>query len=471
MRKLLFCISWALAQPPFHNPDTIALKRQVPERLSCILYKSDTLVFSAYLAPFWNTLRYSHQKKVKILYLGEESALLGYVREGLEKIFFPTFADGGVGWIFPYGLVETSPPTGYFIQEWGSWESSRQNANPDNAPLGLSGVCASTFDSTAGLRLYSQKPIQRLALLCHTPTSWQILPTHMPPIHYEPEKTFYVTLPAPAETLEFIPHPEELPATLHGILAENTQNGVIFYSVGLIENSFSSLLRNPLLKTHLRQLAPDLVIMDLGTQNIIALSDLIQLKPLLSRFVDSVQHALPGSGIVLVSPQDFFNRYVPFSEGHLVAHMYAQVAAEKKIAFWDAYHICGGTGSMRSWRLQGWAAPDLVHLLPAGYRHKGEILGAALLWGYERYLRNALPSVSDENLHLARSPIQVSGKIPLTPQLYPIEASSVTSSTAALAPSAKPMPATYHKVRQGETLSSIAQKYGTTTQNLMKINN
>ncbi|MGQ9863416.1 MAG: LysM peptidoglycan-binding domain-containing protein, partial [Bacteroidia bacterium] len=31
--------------------------------------------------------------------------------------------------------------------------------------------------------------------------------------------------------------------------------------------------------------------------------------------------------------------------------------------------------------------------------------------------------------------------------------------------------ATYHRVRQGETLSSIAQKYGTTTQNLMKINN
>ena len=57
-------------------------------------------------------------------------------------------------------------------------------------------------------------------------------------------------------------------------------------------------------------------------------------------------------------------------------------AAEKNgCAFWDAYHVMGGPGSMRAWRTADvqLAGNDGIHLTAGGYTKLGTLLALDLL--------------------------------------------------------------------------------------------
>jgi len=57
------------------------------------------------------------------------------------------------------------------------------------------------------------------------------------------------------------------------------------------------------------------------------------------------------------------------------------------LAAWDFYSAMGGEGSMNSWLNAGLAKPDRIHLTAKGYTLKGELLSAALLGGYNLYIK------------------------------------------------------------------------------------
>ncbi len=56
------------------------------------------------------------------------------------------------------------------------------------------------------------------------------------------------------------------------------------------------------------------------------------------------------------------------------------------LAWWDLHEVMGGVGSMERWYEDELAREDRIHFTAEGYRLQGELLVAALLRAYDRYV-------------------------------------------------------------------------------------
>jgi LysM repeat protein len=244
-------------------------------------------------------------------------------------------------------------------------------------------------------------------------------------------------------------------AELHGVFLEDTGK-VTYYTMGVNGAKLSDFPALPLLKESLRLLAPHLVVLDLGTNDLYGLTGgLSAYKAALEAAIDTIRQALPEVDIVITTPQSFYRRMRPVSELRGASQIARWVAVHKQVALWDAASILG---DIKSWRLAGLAHPDMVHLLSPGYAHKGQLWVRAFLHGYLKSLTGALTPPAEEG-RTATLPdsLLLSRTIAPTPLLSQFGGEARTTSPQSYVP---PKPTfLYHKVRPEETLGSIAQRY------------
>jgi LysM repeat protein len=229
----------------------------------------------------------------------------------------------------------------------------------------------------------------------------------------------------------------------------------------------SDWARLPLLKESLRLLQPDLIVIDLGTNDLYAAeSRLPDFRQSVEAAIDTIRAVYPQAAILVTTPQDFYRRMRPIPALAQASQLIRWIAAQKKVAVWDGYTVLG---SMREWRLAGLALPDMVHLTGAGYALKGQMLVGAFLRSYADFLRDSLPDPAvearaipplAESLLVAPAP-----PVPLTPSLSQIGSSSPAVTYAPPRPTYL-----YHKVKPGETLGQIAQKYRVSVRSIQQAN-
>lgn len=466
--------------PPVPTPNLLRPDTEYP------FIKSDIneITYAAYLLPIWQRLK-SNTRKVRVLHIGD-SHIQGDVqgreiRHRLYKVWGP----GGRGYVFPYHVAGTSSAYDYSSVGGGQWLSARSVQLQPALPLGITGIALGTYDPTAYWEVRwhpAYHPVApagaRLMLLTRTLRSGirsilSINDTAHPivkdlPVGYALSE---ITIPVPLSTLrgtwEWSGDDSLAYAELQGIFIEEGQNGITWYSMGIAGARLSDWATLPLLKESLRLLSPDLVVIDLGTNDLYASqATLWNFRRAVEAAIDTIRSALPEVSILFTTPQDFYRSMRPLPMLAQVSQLIRWIAAEKQVAVWDAYSILG---PLQNWRNAGLASPDMVHLTVAGYVLKGQLLASAFLRSYQRFLTDTLPSPETERVGVeapAEALAPPPSPVPLTPSIT--QFGSGGTPPVAYSP---PRPTTvWHKVRPGETLGHIAQRYGTTVAAIQRAN-
>jgi len=444
--------------------------------------ENDTLFLSAYLLRTYQKL--AAGGKVRVLHIGD-SHIQGDVQgREIRKKLYSLWGPGGRGYVFPYALAGTTSTYDYLSNGAGQWLYARSVHPSPVLPLGMTGIAIGTYDPLATWRVrwapeYTPvaPPSAQVGLLTRTLKDIQ----HTLAYH-DSAAPLTGTIPAGYQlTWHTLSKPvlflegrfswegsDSLGyAELHGLFLEDTGR-VTYYTMGINGARLRDLPTLPLLKESLRLLQPDLVVIDLGTNDLYGLDGgLVGYKLALEAAIDTIRKAISEVDILVTTPMSFYRRMRPVPELKAASQIARWVAVQKQVALWDAASLLG---DIKSWRLAGLAHPDMVHLLSPGYAHKGQLFARAFLHGYWKYLVGHLTNPQEEGRQVTLpDSLLVVRAIPSTPTLS--QWAGTSASAASPQTYAPPKPTyLFHKVRPGETLSTIAQRYGVSVRAIQQEN-
>jgi len=178
--------------------------------------------------------------------------------------------------------------------------------------------------------------------------------------------------------------------TLYGVVLENTASrGVLYHTIGVNGAQFRNYNASEYFFDQLMQLQPDLVIVSLGTNEMLVRSfDENGFYSDADAFLRKIRDEMPYTDVLLTTPPDAYRarRYQnpAIESGKNILLNYAM---GNNLACWDFYDVMGGLGAMPKWYAHRLAQPDKVHLTHSGYELQGRLLNRAIMQGYEAYKR------------------------------------------------------------------------------------
>ncbi|MDO7887858.1 GDSL-type esterase/lipase family protein [Hymenobacter cheonanensis] len=343
--------------------------------------------------------------RVRVVHLGDShlqaDIFSGRVRQELQR----TYGNAGRGLAFPFRVARADgSPSFRTAATAGQWQARRVVGKPDSLlPVGLAGFVLTTTDSGAAFSL-SVSPLRRpnyafnkLTLLRRpgpTAFDWQVRSARGRRLG-----TLAGSAPGVATTLvldslrDFV----ELRATrassrqtgaqLYGLLLDNGQPGVVYHTIGVNGAAVRHYNRAPLFFEQLPVLAPDLLILSLGTNDAYEPGfNPAAFERQLDTLVSRLRRRCPGADVLLTAPADSYRRHgarnPDLARLRTVLRAYAQA---HDLAYWDFAAVQGGYGSMRAWQAHGLAANDLVHFTNKGYDVQGLLLYLALQDGFAAF--------------------------------------------------------------------------------------
>lgn len=238
-------------------------------------------------------------------------------------------------------------------------------------------------------------------------------------------KEGYITinLPAIGDTLQFWIDKTDTSQRyfeLYGILLESSSDkGILYNSVGINGAGYTSILRQSLFPFQLEQLNPDLVIIDVGANDFYPrLIVEPEFQNNLAGVIEMVRKASPKTSIVVSCSQDIYKRSKNIAACKRFSEIARSVAFQQGCAFYDYYNISGGRYSMLKWLRAGLAKYDKVHLNGEGYKVKGELYLNAMLNTYLQFIKAELKDtflVKDEVAPVDFTPTPPDTTLELTP--------------------------------------------------------
>ena len=162
--------------------------------------------------------------------------------------------------------------------------------------------------------------------------------------------------------------------------------GVVYSSAGVTGAAVSSFLKCSLLESQLRTMAPDLVIISLGTNDASGKRfSSAGFEVLYGELLKRVKNALPETAILLTAPGDSNRRRKrPNPNNKKAEESIFSVAENYDAAVWDFYAVMGGGRSIKKWFKAGLCTRDRVHLTKRGYELQGTLLYQALMDCYKK---------------------------------------------------------------------------------------
>ena len=363
--------------------------------------------------PFFEKLKNSSNKKVKILHIGDSHIQpdigTGVTRNKLQQLF----GYGGRGLIFPYQLAKTASAYDYTAFGVGQWQSSKNVEYKPKLNLGLSGITVYTNDSTAGFKIVFKAKhssihpeFKKIKLYCHKSNESFDIKFSTNSSKSEQRLTCskvdglpYVELilPTASDTLIFSvvkSNSQQSYFECYGIEIENLEDkGVEYISVGIAGAAYQSIFYQNKMKEQLIALQPDLVIFDLGVNNFFkGPFDYQFVMGCLNQMIAFVRSNCPNASFLIPNSQDIYyklNNVVNCKEYSMLTRL---VAKQQKVALYDYFNVSGGHHSMLNWSKDGLSNKDQCHLSGSGYRFKGELLFNGIINGYFKYLKESSDS-------------------------------------------------------------------------------
>lgn len=242
------------------------------------------------------------------------------------------------------------------------------------------------FNNLTSSMIYAGQTLRVSRRAAALGTTRGIGPTTPSVSQYPCVQSFYLPYATQRVTLTAQKHHSEQQLTrLYGMVLENYQRkGVLYHMIGVNSARFKHYNASPGFFEQLQALQPDLVIISLGTNEVV-----------LPGFngegffeeIDACIHLLeqhvPFAGILLTAPPDTRSRRPRDDQNVEVAStVLRNYALSNDLAAWNFFDIMGGDGAIETWYEHGLAQADRVHLSRAGYEIQGQLLYNALMRGY-----------------------------------------------------------------------------------------
>lgn len=427
---------------------------------------------------FFERFSQARSRKVRVLHLGDSHVHYDLQTRLIRERIADIWGNGGIGWLVPYSIAHTHGTVDYRSSHRGVWQSALITKYNPTFPLGSSGVTVYTEDPQASFIIQMQKgsyaPSHRkLRIFCRADSSsFDILvktspvaaPIHLRPVPGKP----YVETVLPVFDGYIEVQVNKSRASQHffecyGLWLESVEDkGVVYSSAGVNGASVGSWAKESLLAEEMAILQPDLVVLDVGINDFYLSNyfDRNSMRRQLVSLIERIREQSPGTVILLVSPQDAYRYRRNVSACRDYAALLKEIAQTYHCAFYDYYHVSGGQYSMMRWLQSGLAKRDRIHLTDAGYTVKGELYVNA-------FLNSMVMALSVEQL--ATLTWQQAGDTLKETMVLPPKKEESTYQKAFYTASEE-TPAHTYTVRKGDSLGKIAQLYGVSIADLQRWN-
>lgn len=415
------------------------------------------------LRTFFAKLDNAASEKISVLHIGDSHVQADIFTGRLRSLLQNNLGAGGRGLVFPYSTANTHSAIDYFSYHTGIWTSARNIEMNPRLPMGVSGVSSRTYSSNSSFRLNFKQPFPEtythLKIFCRTgEQSFDVFVTngaaHSDTLWLQPSQADHKNfvegrLPAAWQYLQFGLKDRDSAQSqfeLYGISIESrSSGGLIYHASGINGATHMSILRQSLMDEQLTELRPDLVYFDLGGNDFyFGNMNEGNFRGNLERIIQRIRNALPNVPIILASTQDMCRAGYSLGDCDKFSRIVKELAKQYNCAFYDYYWVAGGPKAMRKWYHTGLSKSDLVHLSADGYYLKGALIAEAFQNTYNWFKSTDTGALIHDIDSLINPPID----------------------TTRLAQQELPAPPVnnwiWHKVRSGESLYSIAVKYGVT---------
>lgn len=106
----------------------------------------------------------------------------------------------------------------------------------------------------------------------------------------------------------------------------------------------------------------------------------------------SLKRMRPDAAIVVIGPSDMSTKiedeWKTFEILPYLVKKMKEVTKANGAGYWDMYKAMGGENSMPTWVEKDLAGPDYTHFSPAGARYISEMFYEALIYEYQKYVKN-----------------------------------------------------------------------------------
>jgi lysophospholipase L1-like esterase len=340
----------------------------------------------------WNT----PDSRISIAHFGDSLLQNGYAIDSIRKTIATVKPSAGRGMIFPYAIARTYSQYDYSSSYEGNWTSANSIQLFPKLALGLSGFAAHTNDPTSSFSFQFKTALdadpKNLQIFLKVPsTGYQLIvgvdglykAINLDPVFEQQSPSVKISVPQLSDNLRIeVINTSAEPGTfeLHGLSIENSSSGVIYHNLGVGGAAFNSINSQALFARQLPSIAPDVVVLDWGTNDIIYKNTVpANHAEVVLRTIEKVRASAPNAVIVLTSVQDMNFRGKNITAAKQYADLMRKLAFENDCLFYDWYRVSGGANTMRSWVSDTLASKDNIHLNERGYRIKGRAFGQALL--------------------------------------------------------------------------------------------
>ena len=435
-------------------------------------------------------LHEAQERSVHLVHIGDSHVQRGFQRQGHLRALQSRYPHGGPGLLFPYRTLKRRGPSHIKWSSTGTWECNHSMSNRGPSPFGLLGVSCLTHDSSATVQgtllERAEVPIRNLTVLLEinrfiSSVSLEVADHVSRREVTGEERSLTFTLPAHASsfTLSFEVNsklmssaktpeeprrqrgkkkrvtkqkktrpkrrsPEETLEpylSLRGFsLTNQEERGLVISAAGVGGANYQAPRLSKLLEDDMHILQPDIVLLDLGTNDILYTDMLPEsLERGIRIAISKLRSARPDTVIILTTPGDLYRDGLNVISALEFGELVYKIAQEERCLVLDWFWFSGGPRSALKWRDHKYAYRDLVHLNQRGYQLKGQMMGLII----ERTLDYYDPQMSPDHRLINRASW--------------IEAANKLGAEPPQPPHRKKRKWRRHTIRPNETWSSIAK--------------
>lgn len=488
---VLLLIFQSFSRKPENKPESVN-PEQIAEHIDSLIKYRTYYPFIRYeknfiewfgpsgITGFFGKVLNTGNRKLKILHFGDSHIQAdissGYVRERLQEIF----GYGGRGLVFPFKAAATHAAYDYKTYCSGKWEYTKSIQKDTRFEMGMIGATIHTTDSNASFKFVFREGFIRenfslIKIYCKqdslsfdikVKTSSVETPVLVDCNDVSNENPYVaIKISKATDTIEvFVTKTEARQKFFecYGLMIESDNNsGVLYNSTGINGAGYISFLRQQLFAQQLKELNPDLVIIDLGANDFSARGyNDTEMENNLTKIINIIRNSAPETAILISNAQDiYYRRKYNVVQCNDFMEMTKRVAKKHQCAFYNYYQVSGGRRSMDKWYSNGLARNDKVHLSAPGYYIRGELLLNAMFNSYVFWLKNQNDTLIADNHLIDTLSLKkyFNEQISFNPKnKKPVNVPAYSNEE--VEPDGNDV--TYYKIRSGDNLGSIAEKFG-----------
>ncbi|MDE6612369.1 MAG: hypothetical protein K2K22_07390, partial [Muribaculaceae bacterium] len=336
-----------------------------------------------------------------IVYLGDSHVQADFSVAAVRRHMAEYIQLAGRGLIIPFKLASTNQPLDYTIRTTAPYVTSKLLKMPWPADMPFTGVGVQSDAASVTLEISCTTPFNRMRLLSRgqqpaikairdvADSTLDYDEDRLRIIHFS-EKHAALSIDIEGNRHSVIGGMELMSDTVGLVIHSIGNNGATYSSYGLIDNFGQQL----------SQLAPNLIVIDLGTNEAFGRKDQATIENDIDCLVKSLRHHNPSAAIVLATPascyKKAYRRYksksgrwrkssykVENQKVSSVADAILHYARRNGIACYNRYALAGGTGSAKKMQDAKLLSRDGVHYTQTGYKLWGALFSDALLSAFK----------------------------------------------------------------------------------------